>query len=139
MAKRVGYRAAALLLAERDPVLARLVAAAGPPTIPVPRETHFATLVRSITYQQLATSAARAIHGRLVAVLDGDVTAERVLATPVDTLRAAGDRQVVGGHLPDVPAAPDGRLADRRPRRPQGVRAGVAGPGADREAARPAR
>ena len=90
MAKRVGYRAAALLLAERDPVLARLVAAAGPPTIPVPRETHFATLVRSITYQQLATSAARAIHGRLVAVLDGDVTAERVLATPVETLRAAG-------------------------------------------------
>jgi DNA-3-methyladenine glycosylase II len=90
VAQRVGYRAAARLLAERDPVMARLVADAGLPTIPVPRETHFATLVRSITYQQLATAAARAIHGRLVAALDGEVTAERVLATPVATLRAAG-------------------------------------------------
>ena len=90
MAQRVGYRQAALLLAERDPVLARLVAEAGPPTVPVPRESPFATLVRSVTYQQLATGAARAIHGRLIAALDGDVTAERVLATPVETLRAAG-------------------------------------------------
>lgn len=90
VAARVGYREAARLLAECDPVIARLAAAAGPPTIPVPRETHFATLVRSITYQQLATNAARAIHGRLVAALDGDVSAERVLATPAETLRAAG-------------------------------------------------
>jgi DNA-3-methyladenine glycosylase II len=89
VAQRVGYRQAALLLAERDPVLARLVAEAGLPTVPVPRETPFATLVRSVTYQQLATGAARAIHGRLVAAL-GDVTAEQVLATPVETLRAAG-------------------------------------------------
>jgi len=87
--QRVGYRQAALLLAERDPVLARLVAEAGLPTVPVPRESPFATLVRSITYQQLATGAARAIHGRLVAAL-GDVTPEQVLATPVETLRAAG-------------------------------------------------
>ena len=90
MAQRVGYRAAARLLAERDPVIARLVADTGLPTIPVPRETHFATLVRSITYQQLATAAARAIHGRLVAALDGDVTAERVLASAPELLRAAG-------------------------------------------------
>jgi DNA-3-methyladenine glycosylase II len=90
VAARVGYREAARLLAERDPVIARLVAAAGPPRLPVTRETPFATLVRSITYQQLATRAARAIHGRLVAALDGDVTAERVLATPAGTLRAAG-------------------------------------------------
>ena len=90
VAGRVGYRQAAQLLAERDPVIARLVAEAGPPRIPVTKETQFATLVRSITYQQLATSAARAIHGRLIAALDGDVTAERVLATPAETLRAAG-------------------------------------------------
>ena len=48
MAGRIGYRAAALLLAERDPVPARLVADAGLPRVPVARETHFATLVRSI-------------------------------------------------------------------------------------------
>jgi DNA-3-methyladenine glycosylase II len=90
MARRIGYRAAAQALAAADPVMARLVADAGPPTLPVARETHFATLVRSITYQQLATAAARAIHGRLIAALDGDVTAERVLATPAEVLRAAG-------------------------------------------------
>ncbi|HEV7656450.1 MAG TPA: hypothetical protein VGP36_17180 [Mycobacteriales bacterium] len=90
MARRVGYREAALILAERDPVLARLVAAAGPPKIPVAKEPLFATLVRSIVYQQLATAAARAIHGRLIAALGEDVSAERVLATPPETLRAAG-------------------------------------------------
>jgi DNA-3-methyladenine glycosylase II len=89
---RMGYRAAALLLAERDPVVARLVADAGLPRVPVARETHFATLVRSIVYQQLATAAARAIHGRLIAALGGEtaVTPERVLATPSPVLRAAG-------------------------------------------------
>ena len=90
MAHRVGYREAARILAERDPVIGGLVAAAGLPTIPVAKETPFATLVRSITYQQLATGAARAIHGRLIAALDGEVTAEQVLATPAGTLRAAG-------------------------------------------------
>jgi DNA-3-methyladenine glycosylase II len=47
-------------------------------------------LVRSITFQQLAGPAARAIHGRLVTALDGDVTPERVLATSPEVLRAAG-------------------------------------------------
>jgi DNA-3-methyladenine glycosylase II len=90
VAERLGYRAAARLLAQRDPVLARLVAAAGLPRLPTPTESHFATLVRSITYQQLATGSARAIHGRLVAALDGEVTAERVAATPAPVLRAVG-------------------------------------------------
>ena len=93
MAPRIGYRAAAELLAERDPVLARLVADAGRPRVPGARETHFATLVRSIGNQQLATAAARAIHGRLIAALGADdtaVTPERVLATAPELLRAAG-------------------------------------------------
>ena len=90
MAGRIGYRAAALLLAERDPVLARLVAELGLPRVPVARESPFATLVRSIVYQQLATAAARAIHGRLIAALGGEVTPQRLLATPEPVLRAAG-------------------------------------------------
>ena len=74
MAGRIGCRAAALLLADRDPVLARLVAEAGLPEVPVAREPHFATLVRSTVHQQLATAAARArlsdseITARLVTV-----------------------------------------------------------------------
>lgn len=81
---------AARALAERDPVLARLVADAGFPRIPPPDPSHFATLVRSVTHQQLAGAAARAIHGRLVATLDGEVTPSRVLATPAEELRDAG-------------------------------------------------
>ncbi len=88
--RKVSPRAAARILAERDPVLARLVAVAGLPRFPPPEDSHFATLVRSITYQQLAGAAARAIHGRLVLALAGDITPERVLATPAGALRAAG-------------------------------------------------
>ncbi|MGH7911574.1 MAG: DNA-3-methyladenine glycosylase family protein, partial [Candidatus Dormibacteraceae bacterium] len=82
--------AAVTWLAERDPVLARLRADAGVPSFPAPSETHFATLVRSITYQQLAGPAAAAIHGRLIQALGDEVTPERVLATPAELLRGAG-------------------------------------------------
>lgn len=88
--RRPSFRAAAGLLARRDPVLARLIDDTGLPTIPAPTETHFATLVRSVVYQQLATSAARAIHRRLIAALSDDVAPERILATPPETLRACG-------------------------------------------------
>ena len=64
--RKVGVRAAARILAERDPVLARLIDEVGLPSLPRPTETHFATLVRSIVYQQLAGAAAGAIHGRLI-------------------------------------------------------------------------
>ena len=87
---KVSYREAARILAGQDPVIARLVEAAGLPKIPPPTETNFGTLVRSIVYQQLAGAAARAIHGRLIAALGGEVTPERLLATPTETLRAAG-------------------------------------------------
>jgi DNA-3-methyladenine glycosylase II len=81
---------AARILADRDPVVARLVADAGLPTFPRPTDTHFATLVRSVTYQQLAGAAAHAIHGRVVHALGDEVTPERLLATPTEVLRAAG-------------------------------------------------
>lgn len=71
-------------------MLARLVAEAGLPRFPNPEPSHFAMLVRSVTHQQLAGAAARAIHARLVGALDGEVTPERVLATPAEVLRAAG-------------------------------------------------
>jgi DNA-3-methyladenine glycosylase II len=83
------YPAAAAILSERDPVLRRLVAEAGPARVRPPAETHFAALVRSILYQQLAGAAAAAIHGRLVAAL-GDVSPQRLLSLPTDTLRAVG-------------------------------------------------
>lgn len=87
---RVGIRKAAQILAGRDPVLARLVGEVGLPSLPRPTESHFATLVRSIVYQQLAGAAARAIHGRLILALDGDVTPERMLTLTPETLRSVG-------------------------------------------------
>jgi DNA-3-methyladenine glycosylase II len=87
---KVGPRRAAEILADRDPVLAKLVADSGPPHFPKPTETHFATLVRSIVYQQLAGAAAQAIHRRLVDALGGEVIPERIIDTPTETLRTAG-------------------------------------------------
>src|SRR6266567_296550 len=94
------FGAAARILAERDPVIARLVAEAGPPRLSRATESHFGTLVRAIVYQQ---------------------------------------RAVDGGNVPDLPAAPAGRLAGRRPRRPPRLRAGLAGSRADRAGAQAAR
>ena len=89
-AGKVSPREAARILADRDPVIARLVRDVGLPAFPRPTETNFATLVRSVTFQQLAGAAANAIHGRLVLALGEDVTPERLLATPAEVLRGAG-------------------------------------------------
>ena len=71
-------------------MFARFLDALGPPRFRKPLDSHFAALVRSVTYQQLAGAAAAAIHGRLVAALGGDVTPEGMLALSSDALRAAG-------------------------------------------------
>jgi DNA-3-methyladenine glycosylase II len=84
------YPAAAAILADRDPVIRRLVAEAGPPRLSRTTETHFGTLVRAIVYQQLAGRAAAAIHGRLIAAMDGEVTPERLLTLSAETLRSVG-------------------------------------------------
>ncbi len=103
-AHKVTPREAARELADRDPVLARLVAEAGLPSLPVPVETHFGTLVRAITYQQLAGAAASAIHGRLIAALDRDVAPERLLALPEEALRGAGLSGAKAASLRDLSA-----------------------------------
>ena len=83
-------------LARRDPVLGRLVAAAGPCELDRRRGlSHFGALCRSIVFQQLAGRAAAAIFGRFVtAVTGGDdplqLTPEAVMAVPEEALRGAG-------------------------------------------------
>jgi DNA-3-methyladenine glycosylase II len=79
-------------LVRRDPVLAGLVDRHGPAPVrrPVPAKERFGALVRAVCYQQLAGRAAASIHGRLVTALGDQVTAESVLATGDDALRAAG-------------------------------------------------
>jgi DNA-3-methyladenine glycosylase II len=76
--------------------MASLVDRHGPPTLRRKRSTlgaaagHFEALAESILYQQLAGSAAAAIHRRFVAALGGAVTPEAVLSTAEADLRGAG-------------------------------------------------
>ena len=98
------WQAASAILAERDPVLRRLVAEAGPARVGPPTETHFATLVRAIVYQQLAGAAAAAIHGRLIAALGGEVAPERLLSLPSGTLRSVGLSAAKEASLQDLAA-----------------------------------
>jgi DNA-3-methyladenine glycosylase II len=88
--RKVTHAAAARILAERDPVVARLLAETGPPRFSRPAETPSASLVRAIVYQQLAGRAAAAIHGRLIAALGGDVQPGALIALSDEALRAAG-------------------------------------------------
>jgi DNA-3-methyladenine glycosylase II len=80
-------------LAARDRVMRSMFQRVGPADLHRgrPRREHFAALARAILYQQLAGRAAAAIHGRFVALFDGDnPTPEGVLAVPAGQLRRAG-------------------------------------------------
>jgi DNA-3-methyladenine glycosylase II len=87
---RVSYDEATRILAARDPVLAGIVAEAGPMKIRRRTLSPFEALVQAIVYQQLAGAAARAIHGRLIAALDGAVDPEAMLTLSDETLRSVG-------------------------------------------------
>ena len=78
-------------LAARDPVLAALIAAAGPCSIGARSgRSHFEALARSITYQQLAGRAAEAIWQRVRTLVPGRFTAEAVAGIDLTVLRSAG-------------------------------------------------
>jgi DNA-3-methyladenine glycosylase II len=78
-------------VAKRDRKMGRLIERAGPMKLRASRGTDvFTALASSILYQQLAGAAASAIHGRFLAMFDGQPTAEAVLATSVDRLKSVG-------------------------------------------------
>lgn len=87
---RTTLPAAAAEVARRDRVMARLMKRTGPFRLPKPTTDHFAALAESILYQQLAGAAAAAIHRRFVALFDGDLSPEAVLALRPKRLRAVG-------------------------------------------------
>lgn len=90
MVPRPSHTAAANLLATNEPVLAKLVEAVGTPRFAPPQKSHFAALVRSVIYQQLAGRAAASIHGKLLMALEQEVTPEAFLALSPEIVRAAG-------------------------------------------------
>jgi DNA-3-methyladenine glycosylase II len=71
-------------------VIAGLVAEAGLPRFRRSAESPFAALVRAVVYQQLAGSAASAIHRRLLTALNDDPEPDALLALSTDTLRLVG-------------------------------------------------
>ncbi len=86
-------RTATRALARRDPRLGSVIRAWGPCDIGIrPRRHGFAALIRMIVFQQLSGKAAATIHARALATMGASVCppAARWLATPPETLRAAG-------------------------------------------------
>jgi 3-methyladenine DNA glycosylase/8-oxoguanine DNA glycosylase len=74
----------------------------------------FAALLRAIVYQQLAGRAAAAIHGRVLAIWGGHPKPAQVVATPIETLRAAGLSQAKALAVLDLAAkAVDGTVPTR--------------------------
>ena len=102
--RKPSWTAAARILAERDPVIARLLAETGPPRPGRRAESHLGTLVRAIVYQQLAGRAAAAIHGRLIAALDGKAEPEGLLALSDEQMRAVGLSRAKVASLRDLAA-----------------------------------
>ncbi|HZQ84575.1 MAG TPA: hypothetical protein VFA83_07045 [Acidimicrobiales bacterium] len=88
---RVSWRKAAEELAARDKKLRAVMLKAGPPRHRGPDpDGPFGALVRSIVFQQLAGKAASTIHGRVRALVDGDLTPDAMLALSEEQLRGAG-------------------------------------------------
>src|SRR5436309_13297933 len=88
--RRVSRSEAARIVATRDPVLAKLVADAGPIRLRRRTLSPFGALVQAIVYQQLAGAAARAIHDRLIAAMPDGAETATMLAFSDETLRVVG-------------------------------------------------
>jgi DNA-3-methyladenine glycosylase II len=82
--------AATVAVRAADPKLAAFIDRAGMYAPRPGQGDALASLARAIVFQQLATRAAAAIHGRFVAAIGGTVTAEAILSTPFEEIRAAG-------------------------------------------------
>src|SRR3954468_18527640 len=93
-----------------DPVLAEVIERVGPCRLePRSEGTHFDALVRSIVYQQLSGKAASTILSRVHALYGNrSPTPAELLATPDETLRAAGLSRQKLSYLKDLAAKVEG-------------------------------
>ena len=82
-------RKAIIHLKKKDPTLRRIIEAVGPYKIQF-HEPTFATLVRSIVFQQLSGRVARVIYQRLLDVVGGEVTPAAIGKLRPAKLRAIG-------------------------------------------------
>lgn len=85
-----------------DPVMRRVIETCGPPRITY-MEPVFASVARSIVYQQLSTKAARTIYGKLEALLrPAGVTPAALLKLDEAALRTAGVSAQKARYLHDL-------------------------------------
>ena len=82
--------AATAAISAADPLVGAFIRRAGPYALRPGDSDPFTSLSRAIVFQQLAGRAASAIYGRFVAAIGGSVTADAILATAPEQLRAAG-------------------------------------------------
>src|SRR6185312_7155612 len=100
-------------LSAADPVMARIIASAGPLGI-TRRPERFQALVRAIIFQQLAGAAATTIFNRFVVAVGGKrfPTPAQVLAASDDVLRGAGLSRGKMSYLRDLAAHVQERKLD---------------------------
>ena len=78
-------------IVKADPAFRRIVETSEAMDVRPDARSPFESLLTAIVFQQLAGAAARAIHGRLIAVLGGEpVAPEAVLSAKPEAMRAAG-------------------------------------------------
>jgi DNA-3-methyladenine glycosylase II len=96
-------RQAIIHLKQADPVLREIIERVGPYRIQH-TEPDFETVARSIVFQQLSGSSARAIFGRLKEALGGDarMAPEGILSLPLADARNAGLSQQKTNYLRDL-------------------------------------
>ncbi len=112
---KINFSAAAAEVARRDKVMAKLMKRTGPFRLPKRTSDHFSALAESILYQQLAGAAASAIHGRFVALFNGNLSPQTVLALPPRKLRTAGLSRAKVASIRDLAAkVADGTVPLRR-------------------------
>ncbi|KAL4452033.1 hypothetical protein ABPG75_007695 [Micractinium tetrahymenae] len=115
---RDSLQAACDFLAKADPKLAPLIQQLGPPDrLLAKRGSNFATLAKAIVFQQLATTAAAVIYGRVLAACSctESLSPAALLAAPLAALRRAGLSERKASYLQDLAAHfNDGRLSDAK-------------------------
>lgn len=94
-------RKAIIHLKKTDPILRRIIEAVGPYRIEF-RDPTFATLVRSIVYQQLSGRVARVIYQRLIDAAGDPLTPQAVLKLRPAKLRAIGLSRQKSAYIVDL-------------------------------------
>jgi 3-methyladenine DNA glycosylase/8-oxoguanine DNA glycosylase len=88
-----------------DPILAAVIERVGDCTLEPRREgTHFDALLRAIVYQQLSGKAAATIHSRVVDLYGRAPAPRDLIATPDESLRAAGLSRQKLSYIKDLAA-----------------------------------